>query len=417
MPSNDTHSSSSIFWISLRMPTPFSRTFWIRRHLPPLESRQLSLVYVSACAGAILRLWALILPAGASSAEICQITNWIVNIGTVLFFVPYLMRAVRLHVIFKENSGDSLESFRASRSRTWARRILSAQEFDPETDLMRHKSNTGIHLSEYDVLSSGDEAVFKPSPPSSPAWSRPAMKSTPIFPSRKAACGSCIWCIRSCFPLFTNGGKLEDEKGNKTGECNNRSKWIASWLAVAVALPVIWSIIEVISGTSRLSPSFFKCRNSGSLSWVPSFAFQVLQNRSSSFHTRLDHAPFCLQAIESIIFIISAALVWYAHLFLSFEFAWFSGMQECLEWVQHSRRIDHGRCNRFMLCHARCPKRKVWVECWSRSRVVQIHASVEDFPIFRRVCGKCLQTNPTFLFKIGNLLPFQLFCCADLASI
>ncbi len=180
-----------------------------------------------------------------------------------------------------------MSSFRSTRSKTWAQRILKTGKFDSEPNA----PHNNFLVSEYDVFSSDDE-VFKPSPPGSPGWTRPAMKSTQILPTRMTSCGSLFRWFTCC---CSNLNRFITDKPERSGEKSRDKKchecrWIGLWLAVAIALPVIWSAVESFNGTSQLSPSFYKCRSSGELSWIPSFAYQV--SFSIGFSFSFWHFPF-----------------------------------------------------------------------------------------------------------------------------
>lgn len=99
--------SQNITFIFLAYFIIFTLIIWLlcfqRRLRQPFKSRNFPLLLISTIGGFFLRIWILVFNQWFSSTKneiACELSNWIINITYPMITAPYLLRSIRLHLLF-----------------------------------------------------------------------------------------------------------------------------------------------------------------------------------------------------------------------------------------------------------------------------------------------------------------------------
>ncbi len=88
------------------------------RHLQPFKSRSLFPLIFSATSGYILLSWITYSATFLAYTPItCHITRWVINVTYPGMLLPYLVRALRLHLVFKVRTGVCVSTWAEACSR------------------------------------------------------------------------------------------------------------------------------------------------------------------------------------------------------------------------------------------------------------------------------------------------------------
>lgn len=119
-----------------------------RRRIHPLKSRNFRMIMVATISGLFLITWVTIaLVALPVNDAVCDVTSWLVILGYALMTLPYLVRAVRLHLVFRAAaSGSEIDRIGLAATGEREEPLLGVNRTPSSTGTGRQQPSTSVAI-------------------------------------------------------------------------------------------------------------------------------------------------------------------------------------------------------------------------------------------------------------------------------